>query len=174
VEPEGIDREEFAMRCLTTRVVMTLALSTGLLAIGPAAASAAAGPERVTVTEHVHDIIGSCGPGDDLVGDFTVTETVTLFASGRGTLRLELVGTIARSGTGVVGRYSERQRDFAFVDGSERVVGLLGHLVVAGGSGITLAGQARISADGTLSPTPGLEDLVDLDFEAVVCETLGG
>ena len=59
-------------------------------------------------------------------------------------------------------------------DGSARYVGLLGHLVVRGGRGLTFAGQVRIDPDGTLSTTPGLADLIDLDFVDAVCEALAG
>jgi hypothetical protein len=134
--------------------------------------AAAAAPEQSTETELVHDVIGTCGPRDDLVGDYRVTQTATTFASGRQTLHLELVGTITRSGTGVVGKYAERQRDFGYTDGSERYVGLLGHLVVQGGRGFTFAGQAQLSPDGTLLTTHGLAGLADLDFDAAVCDAL--
>jgi hypothetical protein len=63
------------------------------------------------------------------------------------------------------------------VDGAAKVVGLLGHLVVPGGGGFTIAGNARIGPDGTLvSITPGLEELFDLEEDAiqVVCDALSG
>jgi hypothetical protein len=138
---------------------------------GPAHATA---PERFTQSEHVHEVVGSCGAGDDLVADFTITETVTEFSPNVGTLHLQLVGTITRTGTGVVGKYAERQRDFFNADGSERYVGALGHLIVPGGGGFTLAGQARQSPEGELSITPGLAPLLVIDFEAIVCDALAG
>jgi hypothetical protein len=76
-----------------------------------------------------------------------------------------------------VAKYSEKQRDFAFVDGSEKVVGLLGHLVAPGGGGFAIAGNARIGPDGTLiSITPGLEALFELEqnFVEIVCDALSG
>jgi hypothetical protein len=82
--------------------------------------AAAAAPQQSTETEYVHEVIGTCGSVDDLVGDYRVTQIVTSFPSGKHTLRLELVGTITRSSTGVVAKYAEPQRDFAHTDGSER------------------------------------------------------
>ena len=95
-----------------------------------------------------------------------------MFAPDRVTLHLQLVGTITRTGTGVVGKYAERQRDFFNVDGSERYVGVLAHLVVPGGGGFAMAGQARQSPEGELSFTRGLAPLLVLDFEATVCDAL--
>jgi hypothetical protein len=150
--------------------IAIVGVSAGLL-VSPLQAVATT-PERFTESEHVHEVIGTCGPEDDLVGDWTVTQTVTWFSSGTGSLHLQVVGTITRTGTGVAGKYSERQRDFIHLDGSERYVGLLGHLVVPGGGGFTLAGQAWLDTDGTLSNTPGLDPLLDLDVEAAVCAAL--
>lgn len=150
--------------------VATIATTVGVV-LAPGQAVAAS-PERATYVEQRGGVVGSCGTGDELVGDLTVTSTITTYSSGKQSLKLELVGTITRSGTGVVGYYSERQRDFFLADGSQRFVGLLGHLVVPGGGGFTLAGQIRVDIDGTLSSTPGLADLFDLDFDAVVCQAL--
>lgn len=151
-------------------VIAALAVSAGLVA-APLAAYGAT-PQRFTVTDAVHGTIGTCGEGDLLQGDFERTQTVTLFSSGRGTLHLQMTGTITRTGTGTTGKYSERQRDFEFIEGSKRDVGLLGHLVVPGGPGFTFAGQARLEPDGTLSTTPGLTGLLDLNFEGTVCDAL--
>jgi len=158
----------------TIRLLGSLALATGLTALpGPASA---AEPERYVESEQAVESLGTCAAGDELVLDYSLTSTVTIYSSGRATLHLQLVGTITRTGTGVVGKYAERQRDFGEIegDGSERYVGLLGHLVVPGGGGFTFAGQARLAADGTLSMTHGLEPLLVLDFVPAVCDALAG
>lgn len=140
--------------------------------VQPSTASADA-PERFSESTHVHETWAACGPGDELVADYTLTQTVTFFSSGSATLHLQFVGSVARTGTGIVGKYAERQRDFADVDGSEKYVGLLGHLVVNGGGGFTLAGQMRVGADGSISTTThGLAPLFELDFVPVVCNAL--
>jgi hypothetical protein len=134
-------------------------------------------PERFTEIEELHETWGSCGPDDELVADITVREDVTIFASGRGTLHLRFVGTVTRTGTGVVAKWAERQRDFEFSDGSTKVVGLLGKLVVPGGRGLTVAGHARIGPDGTItSVTPGLEELFELEETLIptICDGLSG
>jgi hypothetical protein len=161
------------------RLISTLAaliVATGLLAT-PALAVAGA-PDRLTVTEQGSDEVwATCGPGDELRADYVRTQTVTAFGTSRATLHLQLVGTLTRTGTGVVGKYVERQRDFEYADGSEQYVGLLGHLVVPGGGGFTFAGQAVLGADGTLTSTPGLVPLLALDddsFVATVCDALAG
>jgi hypothetical protein len=162
-------------RHLATRTAVgalaATALTAALAAAAPGTAQAAP-PEHLSTTESGHEVWGSCGPGDDLVADYVLSQDITMFDETRGTLHLQLVGRLTRTGTGVVGTYAERQRDFALVDGSERYVGLLGHLVVPGGGGFTLAGHARQSADGTLTTTPGLAPLLTLDFEEVVCAAL--
>jgi hypothetical protein len=159
-----------------TRALAIAAITTGLLAT-PALASASA-PDHFTVVDTGTDEVwAECGPGDLLEADYVRTQTVTLFAAGRATLHLRMVGTITRTGTGAVGTYAEIQRDFEYVDGSARYVGLLGHLVVPGGGGFTFAGQAQQSADGTLTSTPGLLPLLALDdetFVASVCAALAG
>jgi hypothetical protein len=154
--------------------IAVAAVSAGLLgASGPAGAAA---PEREAESQHLQEIWGTCGPGDELVADYTLTETVTVFSPERVTLHLELVGTITRTGSGVTGRFSTHQRDFGYADGSERYVGMLGQLVVAGGGGFTFGGQAWLSPDGVLSFTPGLATLsqVEDEFELVVCDALAG
>jgi len=154
--------------------IAVAAVSAGLLvATGPADAAA---PEREVESQHLQEIWGSCGPGDELVADYTLTETVIVFSPERATLHLELVGTITRTGSGVTGTFSTHQRDFFYADGSERYVGMLGQLVVTGGGGFTFGGQAWLSPDGDLSFTPGLATLeqVDAEFEAVVCDALAG
>ncbi|CUR57291.1 exported hypothetical protein [metagenome] len=149
--------------------------ATAALALIQGSAAAAA-PERYVESEQAVETIGTCAAGDELVIDYVRTSTVTVYASGRATLHLQMVGTITRTGTGVVGKYAERQRDFGEIegDGSERYVGLLGHLVVPGGGGFTFAGQAWLSPDGSLSLTHGLEPLLVLDFVPVVCDALAG
>jgi hypothetical protein len=158
----------------TTHLLGAIALAAGLAAIqGPAAA---VGPERYVESEQAVESLGTCAPDDELVLDYVRTSTVTIYSSGRATLHLQMVGTITRTGTGVVGKYAERQRDFGQIegDGSERYVGLLGHLVVPGGGGFTFAGQANLAADGSLSMTHGLEPLLVLDFLPAVCDALAG
>jgi len=150
--------------------VAVVGVAAGLVAL-PGAAHANS-PERFNESEHVHEVVGTCGLGDDLVADFTVTENVTVFAPDQATLHLQLVGTITRTGTGVVGKYAERQRDFFNADGSERYVGVLGHLVVPGGGGFTLAGQARVTPNGELSTTHALAPLAAIDFIATLCDAL--
>jgi len=162
------------IRSIIAGLGLTTCVASGVASTEPATAAA---PERFTEVEQVHETVGTCGPGDNLVVDATVTEAVTIFSSGRGTLHLRYIGTITRTGTGVVAKYSEKQRDFAFVDGSEKVVGLLGHLVVPGGGGFAIAGNARIGPDGTLiSITPGLEALFEPEqnFVQIVCDALSG
>jgi len=159
----------------TTHLIATVALAAGLAAL-PGQASADP-PQRYFESEHVAETVGSCGPDDELVVDYVRTSTVTVYASGGWTLQLQLAGTITRTGTGVVGKYAERQRDFGQIegDGSERYVGLLGHLVVpGGGGGFTFAGQATLAPDGSLSMTHGLEPLLVLDFVPAVCDALAG
>jgi hypothetical protein len=73
-----------------------------------------------------------------------------------------------------VAKYSERQRDFEFPDGTESSVGLLGHLVVPGGRGLTFAGRVEVDADGTVTTTPGVTPLIDLDFVQAFCDALAG
>lgn len=155
--------------------------AASLAALAGVIPPAAAAPTREVETESAHAIWGSCGaPEDQLVADYTVTEEVTEFESGRATLHLTFVGTVERTGTGVTGKYSERQRDFFAIDGAERYVGALGHLVVPGGRGFTFAGQARMSASGEITSTPGLEPLVALEEggdEALLdlfCDALAG
>jgi hypothetical protein len=150
------------------------ALAAGLTAVhGPATAGA---PERYTESESAVETLGTCTEGGELVLDYTRTSTVTIFSSGRASLHLQLVGTITHTGSGVVAKYTERQRDFGSVAGdeSERYVGLLGHLVVPGGGGFTFAGRAWLAPDGTLSMTHGLEPLLVLDFVPAVCDALVG
>ncbi len=152
--------------------VGVMAAITAGVGTGPAYASS---PEHFTEVEQVHEVWGTCGPGDELIADMTVTQAVTIFSSGRGTLHLRAVGTVTRTGTGIVAKYSEKQRDFEFADGSMKIVGLLAHLVVPGGRGFAVAGHARIGADGTIvSVTPGLEALFELEenFVPVVCDAL--
>ena len=151
--------------------VMT-ALSVGGVTTGPAHADS---PQHFTDVKQAHEIVGTCGPGDELILDWTVSQEVTIFSSGLGTLHLRAVGTLTRTGTGIVAKYSNKQRDFEFVDGSMKIIGLLGHLVVPGGHGFTVAGHAHIGPDGTIvSVTPGLDALVELDedFVPIVCEAL--
>ncbi|MDX6327042.1 MAG: hypothetical protein QOK15_3396 [Nocardioidaceae bacterium] len=155
----------------TSNLLAVLAVLAGTVVL-PGQAQAAA-PQRFTETEHESGVVGRCGAGGDrLVIDFTRTSTVTLFASGRGTLHLQLVGTLTRTGSGVVAKYSELQRDFEFIDGTETSVGLLGHLVVPGGRGLTFAGRAVVNPDGTVTTTPGVTPLLDLDFVQAVCDAL--
>lgn len=148
-----------------------VAMAAGVVVVAPGQAFATS-PQRYTESEHVHEVVGGCGAGDNLVADYTVTESVTLYAAGSVTLHLELVGTITRTGTGVVAKYAERQKDFFDNDGSEKYVGVLAHLVVPGGHGFTLAGQAQVSPEGDLTTTPHLAPLLDLDFEAALCDAL--
>ena len=109
---------------------------TALVGVVPAASAA---PTREHEGESGHGSWGSCGsPGDELIADYTISEAVTEFSSGRATLHLTFLGTVERTGTGVVAKYSERQRDFFSTDGSERYVGALGHLVVPGGGDLRL------------------------------------
>jgi hypothetical protein len=160
----------------STLTATTLLLATAGLGIGTTSASADA-PDRYATVDQVHETWGTCASGDDLVGDWTITQSTTIFSTGRGTLHLRAVGTVTRTGTGVVAKYSEKQRDFEFVGGSVRVVGLLAHLVVPGNEGFTVAGQARIGPDGTLmSVTPGLDELFELEdsLVQVVCDALAG
>lgn len=162
------------IRSIIAGVGLTTCVATGVVLTEQASA---ASPDRFTEVELVQETWGTCGPGDELVADLTVTEAVTIFSSGRGTLHLRVVGTITRTGTGAVAKYSEKQRDFEFVDGSAKVVGLLAHLVVSGGPGFTVAGNARIGPDGTLiSITPGLATIFELDqyFVPIVCGALSG
>ena len=162
------------IRSIIAGIGLTTCMATGVASTELASAAA---PERFTEVELLHETVGTCGPGDELVADLTVTEVVTIYSSGRGTLHLRVIGTITRTGTGVVANYSEKQRDFEFVDGSAKVVGLLSHLVVLDGRGFTIAGLARIGPDGTLiSVTPGLEALFELEqnFVDIVCEALSG
>jgi hypothetical protein len=160
---------------LTSVLAATITTTAVLATPGLAAAGA---PDRVTVTEQGSDEVwAACGPGDEVRADYVRTQTVTAFGTSRATLHLQLVGTLTRTGTGVVAKYTELQRDFEYADGSERYVGLLGHLVVPGGGGFTFAGQARLGADGTMSSTPGLLPLLALDddtFVARVCDALAG
>ena len=158
----------------TTHLLGAIALTAGLAAL-PIPASATE-PQRYSESEHVVESLGSCAPDDELVIDFARTSTVTIYSSGAATLHLQLVGTITRTGTYVVAKYVERQRDFGEIegDGSERYVGLLGHLVVPGGGGFTFAGQARLAPDGSLSTTHALEPLLALDFVPAVCGALAG
>ena len=157
-------------------------LTSTLAAVGMAAGlvaapgqAVAAGPDRETASAHVHEVWGSCGPGDRLIADYVITETVTQFSSDRWTLHLVLDGTIARTGTGVVGTFLTRQQDFGDVDGSERDLGLLGRLVVPGGRGVMFAGQVWVDVNGDLTATPNAKLEVQIDEEAVVdlfCDAL--
>jgi hypothetical protein len=160
-------------RRLATICATTALTAAATLTASPDTARATT-PEHLSTQESGHEVWGSCGPDDDLVADYVLSQDITLFDETRATLHLQLVGRLTRTGTGVVGTYAERQRDFFLVDGSERYVGLLGHLVVPGGPGITLAGLAHQSADGTLSTTPGLAPLLTLDFEEAVCAAMAG
>jgi hypothetical protein len=156
----------------TTHLIGAIALTAGLVAL-PGQASAVE-PQRYVESEHAVESLGTCAAGEELVLDYVRTSTVTIYSSGRATLHLQLVGTMTRTGTGVVGKYSERQRDFGEIegDGSERYVGLLGHLIVPGGGGFTFAGRARLAPDGNLSMTHGLEPLLVIDFVPAVCDAL--
>lgn len=147
------------------RILVPLAcLAVGL------AAPAAAGQERTTET--FQDVVGSCGPDDNLVADFTIRQQVSSHAD-REQLHLHLTGTITRTGTGVVGRYAETQLDKFGADGSEVYSGRLSRLVVPGAGVYGAAGHAVFSADGDARFTPGLSPLMEGDFEAAVCELLG-
>lgn len=149
----------------TIRVLVPVAcLAVGL------AAPAVAGPDRTTET--FQDIVGSCGPGDDLVADFTIRQQVSTHFD-REQLHLYLTGTVTRTGTGVVGRYAETQLDKFGADGSEVYSGTLSRLVVPGVGVYGAAGHAVFSADGDARFTPGLSPLVDGDFESDVCDLLG-
>ena len=150
--------------------VAVVGVAAALMAL-PGAAHANS-PERFNESEHVHEVVGTCGPGDDLVADLAVTESVTVFAPEQATLHLQVVGTITRTGTDVVGKYAERQRDFFDADGSERYVGVLSHLVVPGGGGFTWVGQAQVTPDGELFTTHALAPLLVTDFVATVCDAL--
>jgi len=164
---------------MKTRRWLALGAAT-IAALAGIVPSAAAAPTRESESETGHAVWGACDAPDDLlIADYTVTEAVTEFESGRATLHLTFVGSVERTGTGVTGKYSERQRDFFSADGSERYVGALGHLVVPGGRGFTFAGQARMSSDGELSVTPALVPLLEIesDDEAAVrlfCDALAG
>lgn len=162
---------------MTRSLIGTVGVMTAITAAAATGPAQATSPEHFTQAGEVHESWGMCGPGDELIADRRVTEAVTIFSSGRGTLHLRAVGTVTRTGTGMVAKYSEKQRDFEFSDGSMKIVGLLGHLVVPGGHGFTVAGHARIGPDGSIvSVTPGLEALFDLEenFVPVVCEALEG
>jgi hypothetical protein len=155
--------------------IAVAAVAAGMMAASGQANATA--PERFTESEHLQEVWGTCGPDDELVADYTLTETVTEFSPNVGTLHLQLVGTVTRTGTGVVGNYAERQRDFVDLDGSEKVVGLLGHLVVPGHRGLTFGGQIRVGADGTVFATPDVAPLLTFDDEDIVsafCDALAG
>lgn len=168
VNEKGTD---MLIRSLIGAVGVTAALTAGVTT-GPAHAASV---EHFTEIEHLHESWGTCSPGDELIADWTVRQAVTVFPSGRATLHLRAVGTITRTGTGIVAKYSEKQSDFEFNDGSMKIVGLLSHLVVPGGHGFAVAGHARIGPDGTLvSVTPGLDALFELEENgaAIICGAL--
>jgi hypothetical protein len=151
----------------------------GCLAVTAGTGTAVAvAPDRFGEVQEVHESVGTCGsPADEIVADFTVRQDVTVFSSGRATLHLSLVGTMTRTGTGLVGKYAERQRDIQLSDGSFTAVGLLSHLVAPGGGALTVAGRIRLGPDGTLvSVTPGLNHLFELEerFVPIVCDALSG
>ena|SRR5689334_15148834 len=148
--------------------ILSLAtLPVGLcLATGPVAPAVAL--ERTTET--VTTVFGSCAPGDDLLGMFTIRQTSSA-GDRRERLHLRLTGTITRTGTGVVGKYAETQLDTFWADGRESYSGVLSRLVVKGGRGITAAGRAVVSADGDFTVTPGLAEL-DGDYTQAVCDAL--
>jgi hypothetical protein len=158
-----------------THLVALAGVTAGLVsAFAPTSASAEA-PQRFSQVEHVQESWGTCGPNDELMADYVISETGTIYSAGRGTLHLRVVGTITRSGTGAAGTFRNTQQDFVLDDGSERDLGLLGLFVVPGRGAYTLAGQVRVGSDGTvLTATPGTAALLepDFDFAQVLCDAL--
>ena len=150
----------------TTRTAAALALPLAVL-LPTAAAHAAPTP-----TSSFQGVVGECAPGDELVISATMRETSRDRAGGVETLHLHSVGTVTRTGTGVVGAYSEKQVDRFYPDGSQRYTGILSKLTVRGGGGYSWAGQADFPAGGDPGVTHGLAPLLESDFVAVVCDAL--
>lgn len=149
------------------RTLRTLVPVACLAAVGLTAPSAVAQERTI---ETMHDVIGSCGPSDSLVADFTIRQQVSS-REGREQLHLHLTGTITRTGSGVVGRYAETQLDTFGADGSETYSGTLSRLVVPGSGVYGAAGHAVFTADGDVMVTPALGSLDD--FESEICALLG-
>jgi hypothetical protein len=147
------------LRTLVPMACITVALT----------APAAVAQERTV--DGLQDVIGSCGPGDALVADFTIRQQVGDYGD-REQLHLHLTGTITRTGTGVVGRYAETQLDKFGADGSEIYSGTLSRLVVPGAGVVRAAGHAVFSAESA-DATPGLAVLMDEGFTDRLCELLG-
>ena len=152
-----------------TATLRLLAVTLPLAGLITAPAAQAAG-----TTSTFQAVIGECAPGDELVIDATVRETSRTRADGVETLHLQSTGTVTRTGSGVVGSYSEKQVDRFYPDGSERYTGILSKLTVKGGGGYTWAGQADLPASGDPRITKGLAPLLEADFVAVVCDALEG
>jgi hypothetical protein len=150
-----------------TRIVTVAALTCALGAVGSVPTWAAGRP----LVQQEDRVLGSCGPEDDLLGSFVISEASGTSANDE-RLHLRLRGTVTRTGTGVVGRYAEVQMDVFGEDGSEKYVGSLSRMTVAGGKGFTLAGQAAVTSTGDFTFTKGLTPLVEEDWVLKACGAL--
>lgn len=153
-----------------SRLLRTLA-PVACLAVGSAVALATPAAAIDRSVDHFQDVIGSCGPDDDLVADFTIRGTATSHRD-REQYHLHLTGSITRTGTGVTGKYAETQLDTFHADGAETYSGSLSRLVVAGRSTYRAAGHVTFSSDGEMTFTPGTGPLVEGDYETEVCTAL--